>query len=490
MSGYFRKTMEYAAGNTFNKILLILLLPLFTRLMVPEEYAVYTNITIFISLFSLIYMLGLQQSLFSHFYQYDDKRYQFTVISTILIVITVCGIFLSYGVIYYRSSLADLITTRSGFDNIFIYVGIILFCDSLYTIILRVINTMERSMNYALLSIVRNLSLLILISLGTLVGKFSLQTVFLYMTISSVISLLIAFWNVYDILLELRQYSKSTSAIFSFPILIDLLKFGLPMIPGTIAFMILRVSDRYMLTYLSVNGLHDVGIYAIGYRIGMILTFLNTLISLVYFPYAMKIVNKPRSVESFRRMFKAYSIWGGVLGFLIILFTWEIALLLLDSSYYEAVKIVVFGVISSYLYGLFNLVNIAFYIRKRAGNIALAVILGAVLNIILNFVLIPEFGMYGAGVASVIAYLFIFMMNFRISENLFPLNYDFKYVVFGLLAMVAVSAVNIFFGIIPVFTILKIVFSLGGCAWFYFMIIRKGMKNKSFSNFVAEKFRI
>ncbi|MFC1887401.1 lipopolysaccharide biosynthesis protein [Candidatus Cloacimonadota bacterium] len=490
MSGYIRKTLEYAAGNTFNKVLLLLLLPLFTRFMTPEEYAVYSNITIFVSFLSLVYLLGLQQALFSHFYKFKDERYQFTVISSILISITIFGIFLSYIVFRYRTTLADWITTNPEFDNIFIYVSIILFCDSLYAIILRIINTLERSMNYALLSIVRNLSLLLLISIGTLAGKFSIETIFIYMTISSLISLLIALFNVIKILSELRKFSKSISALFSFPILLDMLTFGLPMIPGTIAFMVLRLSDRYMLTYLSANGLHDVGIYVIGYRIGMILTFLNTIISLVYIPYAMKIADDPRASYSYKKMFKAYAIWGGFLGFLIVIYTWEISLILLDSSYYEAVKLVVFGVLSSYLAGLLNLVNITFYIRKKAGNIALAVGLGATINIILNFILIPVLGVYGAGIASVISYLFIFLLNYRISENLNPLNYDFRYVIYSLVSILLISTVNFFFRIGPVFTISKFVILAGFVSYYYFKYIRKDLKKMSLKKYVAENFKI
>jgi O-antigen/teichoic acid export membrane protein len=490
MNGYIRKTFEYAAGNIFDKILLLLLLPLFTRFMVPEEYAVYANVTIFISFLSLLYLLGLQQALFSHFYQYDDKRYQFTVISSILFTIIISGILFSFLIYYFRIELAQLITRDRTNQDIFIYVSIILFCDVLYAIVLRIINTMERSFNYALLSVVRNLTLLILIFIASLAGKFSLKTVFIYMSVSSLLSVIIALINVLKIMAGLRQYSRSMPAIFSFPIMIDLLNFGLPMIPGTIALMVLRVSDRYMLTYLSANGLYDVGIYAIGYRIGMILTFLNSIISLVYFPYAMKIAKDPRSASSYRRMFRAYAVWGGLVGFLVILFAWELSLLLLDAAYYEAVKIVAFGVISSFLFGLFNIINISFYIRKKAGNIALAVGSGSVINIILNFLLIPRIGIYGAGIASVISYFFIFLFNYNMAENLYPLNFELKPVFLALSGMILISLVNFFFFIIPEFTILKIALLIAAAGYLYFKYLHKHVLNQDISDYIAEKFRI
>jgi len=77
-----------------------------------------------------------------------------------------------------------------------------------------------------------------------------------------------------------------------------LLAFGIIMIPGTLAMISLRLSDRWMLTYFSPNSLYDVGIYAVGYKIGMIITIVNSLVSLVCFPYAMKIKD-PKSAKRF-----------------------------------------------------------------------------------------------------------------------------------------------------------------------------------------------
>jgi len=490
MKGYLRKTFEYTAGNTFNKILLLLLLPLFTRLMTPQEYAVYTNVMIFMSFTGLIYLLGLQQALFSHFYQYKTNAHQFTIISTILTTVFVVGILFSWLIYIFRSDLALLITTNSINQNIFAYVSLILFFDTLYTIILRILNTMEKSLNFALLSIFRNLSLLTLILLGTFAGKFSLETIFLYMLISSGLSVILARIMMLNIMQGLKEGISETKVHFSLARLYDLLKFGLPMIPGTIALLILRVSDRYMLTYLSKFGLHDVGIYAAGYRIGMIISFLTSIVSLVYLPYAMKIADDPRAGNSYRKMFKAYAVFGGILGSLIVIFGWELSIILLDTAYYEAVRIVVFSVVSNYLLGLFHIVNVAFYVRKKAGTIALVVGLGAVANIILNFLLIPYLGVYGAGLASMISYLLIFVLNYNFAENLFPLNYDFHYVFYGISVMLILAVPNYFFNVLPVYTVVKLVLLLAIIGYTYSKFLHKQFINGTLSKFIAEKFRI
>ena len=119
--------------------------------------------------------------------------------------------------------------------------------------------------------------------------------------ISSVISAVLAFINMMVILKNFADGSFQPR-IFSFRILKPVLKFGLIITPGTMAMLILRVIDRYMLTYLSKEGLHDVGIYATGYRIGMLMQILVTIVSLVFFPYAMRIADRPEAKKLYRRM--------------------------------------------------------------------------------------------------------------------------------------------------------------------------------------------
>ncbi len=58
-----------------------------------------------------------------------------------------------------------------------------------------------------------------------------------------------------------------------------------------------------------------------------------------------------------------------------------------------------------------------FLCEEKAGNIALAVGLGAILNIVLNFMLIPKYGIYGAGIASILAFGLIVIFNFVIAEK-------------------------------------------------------------------------
>ena len=474
MKHYFRKTIDYAAGNFFNKVLLIILLPIFTHFLLPEEYAVYTNLMIFFSFASLIYLLGIQQAIFSHFYDVKTEQYKFSLISSIFVILPILGFLLSCLIIIFRFELSQLVLRSADYAHLFYYIAIILFFNTLFSISLSLLNIMEKSRNYAIISALQNVIVLLLIVLFSLNNKFSIDHYFIFLAIASVIASLVGINQIYRILQKMKIPQKEKK-YFSKVIVSSMLKFGIVMIPGTISMLILQASDRYMLAYLSANTMYDVGIYSAGYRIGMIMHFLVTLISLVYLPYAMKIAKESHAQSTNRDVFKYYIIFGSLFGAFIIMYSQEIFRFIIDSNYLTSYKIVFAGVISSFLYGIFNIVNINYYVRKKEGNITLAVLIGSILNIILNFALIPKYGIFGAGIASIIAYLFIVIFNYSVAVYLYKIKYNVSLIFFGLLILTIAAFVNSYVIFSWISLIIKTIIFLGIIGVSY-LIMRKDRK--------------
>ncbi len=444
VSDYVRKTVDYVAGGLFNKILLIIFLPIFTRFLVPEEFAIYANLMIFFSFASMIYLLGIQQSIFSYFYNKKTDQYQFSLISSVYILLTAVGLLFSTLIIIFRSELAHFSIRSNTHQHLFVYIAVILFFNTIYGITLSFLHIMERSRNYAIISALQNIIVLLLVITYSFNSRFSIDHYFIFLAIASIVASLVGICQIYRIMKKM-QISPVEKKYFSLEIISPMLKFGIVMIPGTISMLILQASDRYMLTYLSANTMYDVGIYSAGYRIGMIMHFIVMMVSLVYLPYAMKIAKEPHAQSMNRNMFKYYIVFGSLFGTFIIMYSQEIFQFIIDSNYLTSYKIVFAGVISSFLYGIFNIVNINYYARKKAGNITIAVLLGSILNITLNFILIPKYGIFGAGIASIIAYFFIVIFNYSVAAYLYKIRYPISLVFIGLLILTSAALLNNYF---------------------------------------------
>ncbi len=436
MKKYFRKAAHYFAGNLFNKIILLIFLPIFTRFMLPAEYAVYSNFLFFVAVANLFYLFGLEQAVLSYFHESYEKEYRFTLISSIFLFLIFIGTFFSLIILVNAKFIAELVVRDPAYSKLIPQVVIIILTGCIYGLTLTILIMMERSLNYAILGGIKNFLLLILFLFGALTKKFDVNTVFNYMMISSIVSVIFALGNIGWVL---KKFSTAKNCFFSWKLLRPLLKFGVVMVPGTLAALILRVMDRYMLTYLSKNGLHDAGIYSTGYRIGMIMQFLVTIVSLIFVPYAMRIAEQPQAKRIYRKIFNYFLGLGSFLAISIILFTNEIFALFIDPRYFEAKNVVFAGVISVFLLGIFNIIKIGFYIKKDAKKLSLSVVIGAVLNLFLNYLFIPKYGIYGAAITSIISYLFIVIMMFISVEKQIKIGFDLWKIFFSLLLIFVVT---------------------------------------------------
>ena len=116
---------------------------------------------------------------------------------------------------------------------------------------------------------------------------------------------------------------------------------------------------------------------------------------------------------------------GGFLAICLILFMKDIFTIFIDVSYQESIQYVVFGITSVFLLGSFHIVNIPYYNARKSTRIAFVSISGALLNVLLNYLFIQTYGIWAAGFASVIAYLYIYLMTLgganRISTSKFSI---------------------------------------------------------------------
>lgn len=483
---HIKKAIEYTSATLLNKSLVFLLLPIITRFLSPEEFGIYSLLMIFVAVASFLYQAGLQQSLMTYYYHQHSDQFRFTLISTVYISIFIIGLLLSFVIIFFRQQLANIIISSNGglYSKLFIIAAILILFDVFTGLTLILLNIMEKSKEYSILSLTKNGVFLGLIIFGMLTKKLTIDFLFAYLLIASILSAIHSLFYLRRVYLQIDS-SVEPKSIYSFPLLRQLLGFGIYMLPGTFAVLVLQTADRYMLNFLSVNNLYDVGIYSAAYRIGMIISLLTSVFDLVFFPYVLKQANSPDIKKILYKIFSFYLLIGGLIGGMIILFAKEI-FLILGPSYIEGAKFVFVGVISMFLRGLFNTINLRFYILKQSKNIAFCVIAGAILNIILNFLLIPRFGIYGAGIASIVSYFLIVLRNYFAAERKYPIGYPLKYIIVSIIFLLFISSFNYF---IPIQNISTITFKIVITSFLIFILVIKSKKNFVFVKEVLLKIK-
>lgn len=205
---------------------------------------------------------------------------------------------------------------------------------------------------------------------------------------------------------------------FRFSILKVSLLFSLPLVPTIICAWILNLSDRIFIErYFSLK---EVGIYSLGYKIAGLVLIASAAFSMAYSPVFFKLVNSDDQSQARRtidRYNHVYLVAIILISFCIAFFAKEVIILAFDSKYVSAHLFV--GLISfSYLFSQTGGITGKYFMqsKKMKENLIIA-ILCAGTNIILNFLLIPVFGAYGAAYATILSFVLGFVLSYLYTKK-------------------------------------------------------------------------
>ena len=197
--------------------------------------------------------------------------------------------------------------------------------------------------------------------------------------------------------------------VFNKTIWKETLLFAIPLIPHYLASIVLTASDRIMV--YNLDSPDAAGIYTVAYGIGAIGSIIWGAIQGSFTPYVFDCLDNNK-IDGIDKIANQLVLFFG-LGCIFISMIAPEALKILGPSSYQigayAIPPVVGAVFISCLYNLFSLVE--FY-HKKSGFIALASMIAAGLNVILNIIFIPKGGFIAAGYTTLCAYIVLSLMHY------------------------------------------------------------------------------
>lgn len=187
------------------------------------------------------------------------------------------------------------------------------------------------------------------------------------------------------------------------------LAFNLPLIPHYLSQVVLSQADRIMIN--SMCGPSEAGIYSVAYALSMIMLIVNTSVINTLNPWMYKKIEKKKYKEISR---VSYIVLGiiATANLILIVIAPEAISVMAPKDYYEAIWIippVAASVFFMFMYSLFA--NFEFYYEKTK-FIMLASIIGAILNIVLNYIFIDKFGFIAAGYTTLCCYIIYAFLHY------------------------------------------------------------------------------
>lgn len=214
------------------------------------------------------------------------------------------------------------------------------------------------------------------------------------------------------------------------------LSFSVPMIFNGIAYLVVNQSDRLMLN--SMMGSDIAGIYSFAYSIALPISVITQSLGTAWQPEYYELKAKGQD-EQLKIHAKRYTTNVLLIMVLLMCVSPEVLIILGTQDYYSGLSILPMIILGYFFQFLYTWpLNCELFHRKTIG-IAAATIIAATVNITLNYVLIPIWGMEGSAVATCVSFALLFAMHHAMARFLTK-EYILKIEWFVPYALVAIAA--------------------------------------------------
>lgn len=204
-------------------------------------------------------------------------------------------------------------------------------------------------------------------------------------------------------------------------VLVQMLKYSIPLIPTTVFWWITSVSDRYMVN--GFIGSEANGIYAISYKLPTLLTIVSSVFMQAWQFSAVTEAegDKKEHSEFFSNVWGSFQAVMFIAGAVVIAFSKPAMKLLTTKEFYGAWEYIPLLAVSMVFTAFNSFVGTVYVVTKKSNISFITAFIGAATNILLNFLLIPSpLGVQGAAIATVTSYFVVFIIRAVNSQKYIP----------------------------------------------------------------------
>ena len=386
-------TVIFGVGTFASKLLVLLLMPLYTSILSTEQYGVSDLITQAANLLIPLACVGICDAVFRFAIDSEDRK---KVFSTALCIIFAGALALCL--------FAPVISLIDYFDGYVWLICLYVISANLHTVAAQYLRARGQVTAFAVqgiintaFTIIYNLLFLIVFDMG--VTGYVLSVVAADFTVTVGIFLFCKLW---------RDFSLRS---FDAAVLRDMLKFSIPYIPTTMLWLITGVSDRFVVTYFCGEDAN--GLYSASYKIPTLLTLVCGIFIEAWQISAVRDGGESIGEKQsfFGRVYRDYLCILLTGASFIVAASQIFTKILLADAYYSSWEFVPILALSTMFSALSSFMGSVYFLEKKSVYSMLTALTGALVNVVLNFVMIPHHGAMGAAAATLISYVTVYAVR-------------------------------------------------------------------------------
>lgn len=382
----------YTLANILTKGVSLLLIPFYTSYFIPSDYGIIDILTVFGAFINAILSLQLNQGLARYISEKDVSIKRRVAIASTSLWISVGVYLIAFILIYFFDDfIVQLLSAEVTIPKktLLLSVGSISI-NAIFYLLGVYLRYLRKTKLYSLFTFIHAISNILLTLVLVIFLDYGIDGIFLasiYITPIILVFQIIAMRKDIDF-----QFSNSA--------LKKLLRFSLPLIPASIAYVLLNFTDRiYIKEFLSFE---QEGIYGIASRFSQIISLIIVGFSMALSPIVYQNYKSDTAKDQLARIFRLFFGVGSIGVLALSLFSFETLWMFTNEKYYDAYTIIPFLYTSVFITG-FGMFAVGLHIKEKTKIIALIVIVAGLVNIGLNYLLISYFKLEGAALATVIS---------------------------------------------------------------------------------------
>jgi O-antigen/teichoic acid export membrane protein len=408
-SGLLRQAGIYTASRGINAAVPLLVLPILTRYLDPTDYGVATMFAILAAILTPLVGVNTPGAMGVAYFKRDREELSVYIGNCFLVFLASLA-----AVAALLFAFAGPVSRWTEFPAAFLWV-VVLFAAGQFVVrvVLTLWQVQQRAARYAVFlnsQTVLNVGLTVLLVVCAgwkWEGRVGAQLL-----------TMLVFAGVGYVLLRRRGWIRFR---FRASDVREALRFGVPLIPHELGALVITQTDRLFIT--NMISLAQAGIYTVGLQIAAVVELLASSFNQAYSPWLFRKLQEGREEDKRRIVRWTYAYFAGILTLPFLLSaaaSWFLPLLV--GRDFVGAGVFIFWIALGFAFsGMYYMVANYIFFAERTSALAAVTAATAVLNVVLNWVLISRNGAVGAAQASAASFFTSFVLTWIVSARVYPM---------------------------------------------------------------------
>ena len=429
-----KDTAIYGISTIVGRFLGFLLVPFYTNVksISTTDYGIYSNVYAYLAFLNIVFIYGMDAAYMKYASLSSDAERKKTFSNAFLFVMATT-IVLALIMFLFRASFSSLMEIPGRYEKLYFYVIGILILDTLALVSFADLRLSRKAFKFSFIKLGNILINLALNLILVLKYKMGIEAIFIANLVASLFSFIAV----------LPEIFKKLSYQIDKPLLQMMIKFAIPYLPASLAAMVVQVVDRPVV--LAMTNESTLGIYQANYKLGIFMMLFVSMFQYAWQPFFLNNAKEKNAKEIFAKILTLFMIISSLVWIVLTLFVEDFARFeflpgksVIGKEYLSGIVIVPIILLGYLFNGIYYNFQAGIYIEEKTKYFPYVTGAGAIVNVVVNILLIPVFGIIGAAVATLASYIVMAVSLFLFSQKVYRVQYEYGKI-FKMLALIFVT---------------------------------------------------